>query len=264
MVLPLGELDPDVVIVFRPELVPPEALEGLRAVKVGFLTEPLPRKETEDQHPDLARRLADLRMIASSNFDRIVVFDPMIVETVRRVVPVWRALPLPVADFFYRPVGFNDNPRPIFVGRSTPYRETFLGRVKHAFDLMHIAHGVSDEDLLPFLAECDIAVNLHNEPYPSFENRVSMHLAAGQLLVSEPLDPTHGLEANIDFVEVSSPDELFDGIFEVVRRPSAWRRMRLSGRRKAEYFRASNVYPRLVADLLLDVDVFGRGLDATS
>jgi hypothetical protein len=36
-----------------------------------------------------------------------------------------------------------------------------------------------------------------------------------------------------------------------------YRRVRIRGRRKAEAFRASRVYPRLVHDLLLDLDVFG-------
>jgi hypothetical protein len=39
--------------------------------------------------------------------------------------------------------------------------------------------------------------------------------------------------------------------------PEAFRRTRLHGRRKAERFRASNVYPSFVRDLLLDVQVFG-------
>ena len=34
-----------------------------------------------------------------------------------------------------------------------------------------------------------IAVNLHNNPYPSFENRVCIALAAGHLVISESLSP---------------------------------------------------------------------------
>ena len=29
------------------------------------------------------------------------------------------------------------------------------------------------------LDEHDVGINLHNEPYPSFENRVSLHLPPG-------------------------------------------------------------------------------------
>ena len=34
------------------------------------------------------------------------------------------------------------------------------------------------------MGEHDVGINLHNEPYPSFENRVCLHLAAGHLVVS--------------------------------------------------------------------------------
>ena len=54
----------------------------------------------------------------------------------------------------------------------------------------------------------DVAINVHNEPYPSFENRVCLHLAAGHLVLSEPLSPTHGLEPGIDYVEFHRPQQL--------------------------------------------------------
>ena len=53
-----------------------------------------------------------------------------------------------------------------------------------------------------------ITFNVHNEPYPTFENRVLLHLAAGHLVITEPLSPTHGLERGLDYVEVSYPEEL--------------------------------------------------------
>ena len=47
-----------------------------------------------------------------------------------------------------------------------------------------------------------------------------------------------------------------------VRSPHAYHRVRLSGRRKAEMFRASRVYPRLIAELLDDLRVFGTDRQA--
>jgi hypothetical protein len=41
------------------------------------------------------------------------------------------------------------------------------------------------------------------------------------------------------------------------RFPGVYHRVRVRGRRKAEAFRASHVYPRLVRDLLADVATFG-------
>ena len=148
-------------------------------------------------------------------------------------------------------------PRVAFVGRSTEHRESYLVDVKHNFDVLHIAHGIFGDQLLDLLRETDVAINLHNEPYPSFENRVSLHLAAANLVVSEPLSPTHGLEPGIDYIEVRHPKELLQTIGQIRLDPDLFRRVRIRGRRKAEAFRASRVYPRLVHDLLLDLEVFG-------
>src|SRR5215831_4041005 len=76
----LHALDPDVVLVFRPEIVPAGLFDGLRATTIGYLTEPLPRG-TGSKHPDLAGRLRQLEAVDPGNFDRIVSFDPLIAET---------------------------------------------------------------------------------------------------------------------------------------------------------------------------------------
>jgi hypothetical protein len=258
MLAALREFDPDVVLVFRPEIVPDGAFAGVDALTVGFLTEPIPRT-SGDAHPDLERRLDDLRMVDAANFDRIVTFDPLIASTADPIVPIWRSLPLPVADrFFLAPERRSRVPRALFIGRSTEHREKLLGPAKHEYDLIHIAHGVADSKLIEFFGEVDIGLNVHNEPYPSFENRVCLYAAAGLIVVTEPLSPTHGLEPGIDYLEGHSPEELFNVLSDVCRDVDAYRRVRIRGRAKAERFRASRVYPELLADLLRDVAVFGR------
>jgi hypothetical protein len=192
------------------------------------------------------------------NFDRIVSFDPLVAATADRVVPIWRSLPLPVADRFYmEPIERREEPDVLFVGRSTEHRERFLTPAKHQYDVMHMAHGVSAERLLGLLAEVDIGLNLHSEPYASFENRVSIFAAAGLLVITEPLSPTHGFEPGIDYVEVHNPDELMSVLFDARRDIAAYRRIRILGRAKAERSRASRVYPDLVRDLLRDVAAYG-------
>ena len=248
---------PDVVIVFRPEIVPAGFFASLRVPTLGFLTEPLPRGDGKP-HPDLEVRLAETKLIDRSNFDRIVSFDPLFAEAADPLAPVWRSVPLPVDDSFFAPVRASAvPPRVMFVGRSTEHREHYLVEVKHYFDVVHMAHGVFGDRLLELLRETDVGINLHNEPYPSFENRVSLHMAAGNLVVSEPLSPTHGLEPGIDYVEVRHPQDLLRAIGQIHLYPDVYRRVRIRGRRKAEAFRASRVYPKLVHDLFLDLDVFG-------
>ena len=103
----LAAFDPDVVVVFRPEIIPAGAFAGLRGPR------PSASSPSRCRAPAAARAPATRTSSAGSgssgevdgsNFDRIVAFDPLIAATADRVLPVWRAIPLPVADRYYRPV----------------------------------------------------------------------------------------------------------------------------------------------------------------
>lgn len=248
-----------VVVVFRPEIIAPGAFAPLAATTLGFVTEPL-RREGGQEHPDLQWRESELALNDPSNFDRVVSFDPHVAATADAHAPVWRSLPLPVDDRLYADVRPSASPpRVLFVGYSTAHRERFLVGAKHSYDVLHYAHGLHGDELREVFARTDVALNLHGEPYPSFENRVLLHLAAGHLVISEPLSPGHGLEAGIDYVEIRRPDELMTVLYQLQRRPDAFERVRLRGRAKAEDYRASRIWPRLISDLRADVAAFGTG-----
>jgi hypothetical protein len=249
----LQERDPDVVLVFRPEIIPRRMFESLRAVRIGYLTEPLPR-EAGDAHRDLRGRMWWLKQIDPENFDRIVSFDPLIADTAATVMPVWRSLPLPVADSMY--AGIRPRARPprlLFVGRSTEHREQLLAPLKRAHPIIHIGHGLYGERLVRFFARTDVQLNLHNHPYPTFENRVCLALAAGHLVISEPLSPTHGLEAGEHFIEADTAERFAELARELAREPDAYAEVQAAGRAHAERFRASAVYPRLIREAIADV-----------
>lgn len=257
----LHQLAPDVVVVFRPEIIPPGALASLDALTLGFTTEPLPRDVGAAlPHPDLVTRLGELAGADPTQFDRVVAFDPLSAPAAAQVgIDVWRSLPLPVADRVYgtAPVHAAPRPRIAFIGYSTAHRERFLVDAKHHHDVLHVASGLFGDRLLEQFGRTDVAINLHGEPYPTFENRVCLHLAAGHLVLSEPLSPTHGLEPGIDFLEFTTPEGLLRLVDGIHARPDVFRAVRLRGRRKAEQFRASRVWPRLLADLRADVEAFG-------
>jgi hypothetical protein len=250
---------PDAICVFRPELIPAGALHGIDALTLGFLTEPLPREAEGAPHEDLARRLWELEQVDRSNFDRVVAFDPFIAPAASGSLDVWRSIPLPVGDRYFRDVGapLRGKPRLLFVGRSTPHRERVLMDVKHHHDLLHLAFGVGAAELEQALDEHDVGVNVHNQDYPSFENRVCLHLAAGHLVLSEHLLPAHGLELGIDYLEITGPGSLWHMAEMLGRFPGIWHGVRIRGRRKAEQFRASRVWPRLLHDAIADVGAFG-------
>ena len=260
MLASLRALDPDVVVVFRPEIVPPGAFDGLRALTLGFNTEPIPRTADALAHPDQRWRLSELAQTDPSQFDRIITFDPLGAATAERHgLRVWRSLPLPVDDRFFAPVRPAARPPQVtFVGYSTDHREAWLVDAKHHYDVLHVAYGVQGAKLRELFARTDVAINLHGEPYPSFENRVCLHLAAGHLVLSEPLSPLHGLEPGIDFLELRSPGQLLQAIFGVRAFPDVHAAVRRRGRRKAEQFRASRVWPRVLGDLVRDVEAFGE------
>jgi hypothetical protein len=249
----LEALDPDVVLVFRPEIIPPDLFDSVRATTIGYLTEPLPRDGAR-QHRDLRQRLYWLGHVDPDNFDRVISFDPLIAETAASVLPVWRSVALPVADSIFMDVRERaDPPRLLFVGRPTEHRDTLLGPIKEAYPIVHVGHGLFGEQLQGFLADADVQLNLHNHDYPSFENRVCIAMAAGNLVISEPLSPTHGLGAGHHYLEARTPQELLALIGELWRDPDAYAEVQAAGRREAERFRASRVYPDLVRDALADV-----------
>ena len=251
----LDAFRPDVVVVFRPEIVPAGTFRGLRAATLGFLTEPIPR-DAAGGHHDLDRRRWELEQVDAASFDRVVSFDPLIAPTAEAILPVWRSLPLPVSDRLYRDVRpVAGKPRVLFVGRSTPHREQMLAAAKADHpDLVHEAFGVGARELEALLDEHDVGINLHNDTYWSFENRVCLHLAAGHLVLSEPLSPQHGLERGIDYLEISHGGALSFLLGQLERFPGTWHRVRVRGRLKAEQFRASRVWPRLVHDLLRELE----------
>jgi hypothetical protein len=258
----LARFAPHAVVVFRPETLPAGLLADLPAAVVGFLTEPISRETGRTQprglHWDLESRRRDMRGLDRFNVDRIVSFDPLIVPTADEFMEVWRSLPIPVADRLYRPVRrVQGTPRMLFVGRSTVHRERFLIDVKHRFDCLHVAFGIQVEELETLLDRHHITFNIHNEPYPSFENRVLLHLAAGHLVISEPLSPTHGLEPGFDFIEVSHPEDLLAVATEARAFPDTFHRVRVRGRQKAELVRASRVWPALVRDLFAEIAAAG-------
>jgi hypothetical protein len=256
----LDAFAPHAVVVFRPETLPAGILADIPAGIVGFLTEPISRETSGRRglHWDLEARRRDMAGLDRANVDRIVSFDPLIVPTADEFMEVWRSLPIPVADRLYRPVKrIRGTPRMLFVGRSTVHRERYLIDVKHRFDCLHVAFGVQVEELEGLLDRHEITFNIHNEPYPSFENRVYLHLAAGHLVISEPLSPTHGLEPGFDFVEIAYPEDLMAVAVEARAFPDAFHRVRVRGRQKAELVRASRVWPALVRDLFADIAAFG-------
>jgi hypothetical protein len=240
----LHAFGPDVTVVLDPLGIPALALGENAGVSLGVLVGGLPAA-TE------AKRL--------DAFDRLVSFRPALTGRAAGRQPLWRAIPPPVSDaLFQEPRSLHGAPRVMSVGRSTPHREKLLLPAKHHHDLLQLIHGVSGETLIEILTAYDVGVYVAPEPGGGFGAQVGMHLAAGQLLLTDGLDPAHGLERDIDYLQVKDAAALVWTLDRLARFPEMYRRIRVRGRMKAEQYRSSRLFARVVHDLLADVAAFGR------
>ncbi len=234
---------PDVTVVFEPTGLPAEALDELPGVTLGVLVGSSPSSGFSE---------------TASRLDRIVSFFPALTGTAVGAGKIWRAIPPPVADPLFGEVRRVDGrPRAMSVGRSTEHREWMLMPAKHHHDLLQVLHGVSGPSLVELLREYDVGVYVAPEPGGGFGHQIAIHLAAGQLLLTEAPTPAHGLERNIDYLHVDSPDGLVWMLDRLARFPEMHHRIRVRGRLKAEQYRASRLFARLAHDLLADVRAFG-------
>jgi hypothetical protein len=175
------------------------------------------------------------------------------------LLPTWRSRPLPVDDRLYgEPSPSSRPPRALVVGQATPRREWILTPAKHDHDVVHYTHGLVGTALAHALGAADVGIALNASSEVGFPSQALLHLAAGQLLLSERLSPTCGLEPGIDFLEINSRDHLLTLLIQLRWRPDSAERVRVRGRLKAEEHRASRVWPRIARDLLHDLRVFGR------
>jgi len=245
----LADFAPHVSVVFDPPEVDGEVLEGLAGggaggVTLGVLVGDLPG---EEQRAGLA------------HLDRLLSFRPALTGMAAGGAEIWRAIPPPVSDAQFGEVRpLHAAPRAMSVGASTRHREAMLMPAKHHHDLLQVIHGVSGQPLAELLGEYDVGVWVAREPGGGFGWQVCAHLAAGQLLLAEQLTPAHGLERDIDYLHVDSPETLVWTLDRLGRFPEMHQRVRVRGRMKAEQFRASRVFARVLFDLLADVGAFGR------
>jgi hypothetical protein len=257
---------PDVVVVFGPHRLARGVAASLPGVCVGFLTDSLPTPRSDDGSPwSSADRLtfdADEAPMATwsfdaSEYDRVMAADPRVAR-LEVELDIWRSPPLPVDDALYRTRGpLTPDARALFLGASSDWREAFLVGAKHHYELRHYAFGLAGERLAKVLRDTSIGVVLAPGPWSTFEPAAALHLAADHVLLAGPLEPPRGLEAGLDHLTFQEPEDLLHLLFELQQRPAAFEHVRRRGRVRAEEFRASRIWPRLLKDVLHDLHAFG-------
>jgi hypothetical protein len=192
-----------------------------------------------------------------AGYDRVLTTDPLLA----RAAGAWRSAPLPVddarfADVIARSPGPHTPPRIVLHGATTTWRSFWLPDLVEHYGLRQILPG---EPLDPAFAEATVGLCLRSDRKdPEFPVIALLHLAAGHLLLTEPLRPLRGLEPELDHLEVCEPVDALHLLHQVARRPAAFEHVRMRARIRMEQFRASVIWPRILADLKLDVAAYGR------
>ena len=86
------------------------------------------------------------------------------------------------------------------------------------FDVIHVAHGLRDEEARILMNRSKLVLNLHNDAYPNFENRVVQALFCARPVVSETLTGDT-LVAGRDYTPADSPDALCRIIGDLINAP---------------------------------------------
>jgi hypothetical protein len=230
----IAEHAPQIVVVFGVATLPSATVGAIDVPVVAWDVAP-DRPPGFERHPDLPFRRPEFVAAQATPSDYAHVVDR----------------PLPVADERFasvrRAAGI---PRALVIGHSSERLERLLVDSKHRHELMHIAAGLSGAALTATLAGAEVAINVRDDDAPGFGARAALYLAAGLLLISEPLRPSGRLRAGTDHLEIRSSDELVELLGRVRADPDAFTEIRVAGRQAAEAFRASRVYPELLTPLV--------------
>ena len=244
---------PDLTVFFRGEYASRELVAALSGIKIGYSTEPFPKLIENRFHytMDSINRFKNFLRTAERKFDYVFHYDEASQKFIELMgIRLSGYQPLPVATRMWRPPLC---PRPkkwdiVFIGRSTEHRERFFGPLKRDLRFLHIAHGITGGDAMAYYNAGHIALNVHAEPELSWESRVQVMMACGALVVSEPLSPNSYLLPSRHFIEVTSPQHLYDKCREVLSREDDYAGMRVAARELVdERLSTRGVFPSLFA-----------------
>ena len=209
----LIEFNPNIAFFFRPEIYPDELLETLKGIKVALSSEPIPKYFNDRllTSGDMEVRFNSLKGVKNKKYDYFFHYDKTSLRFLKENgLKVDGEFFFPVDTRIYRPYDAKKTWDWGFIGRSTSYREKFLGIPKRDLNGLHIAHGVYGEEFVRLMNACKIGINLHIDENVSLEPRVQMMMACKVLTFSDPLTHNEFFKPGIHYVEFTHPEEFIE------------------------------------------------------
>ncbi len=249
----IKKINPQVVIIYRPEVYDIEFLTILRQefITVAYFTEPLPFFGFEAEF-DLIRRYAPFENYDMSNCDFNVTYNPVTCKILNEKSKIILTHPIPVSDdIFVRKSDLSDSIGGIFLGRVTKERNEYLMPLKHRFNLTVLDHGELNES---FFNKHIFAVNLHSDSYPNFENRIFYHMAQSLLVLTEPVIPDYGLEDGKHYLGFDSPESLKELVIDISKNNYKYYEVANSGFTFAQEFSTSKFLKKLIQAIKIELD----------
>jgi hypothetical protein len=183
---------------------------------IGYSSEPVPQ-EGSDPHPDQLRRLEQLKKALEIDYDLLIHYDATSLTILKRIgFHQVVAHPLPVSRKLFFPEDRTKDFDVCFLGKSTPHREEMLLPLKMRFAMIHVAHGLRDEEARVLMNRSKLVLNIHNEKYPNFENRVVQALFCRRPVLSEMLTGDL-LLPDRDYIKFDTPEDLCAKVTALLR-----------------------------------------------
>ena len=247
------KLNPQVVVVYRPEVYDEKFLEILKQdfITVAYFTEPLPFLGYEAEF-DLIRRYEPFENYDMSNCDFNVIYNSVTCKVLSDKSKIVLSHPIPVSDdLFVQKSDLSESSGGIFLGRVTKERNEYLMPLKHRINLTVIDHGEVNES---FFSKFFFAINLHSDSYPNFENRIFYHMAQSLLVLTEPIIPDYGLEEGKHYVGFNTPDGLKEVALDILNNKSKYDKIAKNGFIFAQEYSTSKFLQKLTIAIKQELD----------
>jgi hypothetical protein len=249
----LIDFEADYNFIFRAETIPSELIAELKGIRVALSSEIFPKfigNKPVITIDSLTRYLA-FRAIRKKSFDYVYHYDESSIPFMK-----WDGLhvsgpfPFPVATSVYTPEQRKKHWDIFFIGRSTRYREMFLGPLKHKYNFLHICHGFWGKPLVEHITRSSISLNIHAEDEISWEPRMQMMMACGAFMISQKISPNKFLRSGVDYIEISNPRQLFEAVAYYLNHPSERDKIAKSGQERVRSMLDSNaVFRKLIEEI---------------